>query len=266
MALLQYRNFHRALRLRNGMRGHAFGVTSSKARTLYPSSRSASSMPPWRSPTVAISLRSTPIVTSVCAISGDRPVTITVAPSRRDASTVCTRWFATFESMAATPVMSIATTFARLVRIARSSCSVSWRARWGSITPMMGRMSSRSRTCSTGVENAVQLVEVFVILAEQRARQHVAQQQHDADDFMRLDAARNDALRQVARVGLQRLERPRLQRLDVVVVHRRHVARAANSMPRRHAAAVNLVSRAHRAVRRADDDLAGRRQDAWEAA
>src|SRR5213592_1810161 len=43
-------------------------------------------MPPCRSPTVAISLKSTPIVTSVCAISGDRPVTITVAPSSREAS------------------------------------------------------------------------------------------------------------------------------------------------------------------------------------
>src|SRR2546425_7251264 len=41
--------------------------------------------------------------TSVCAISGDRPVTITVAPSKRDASTVCTKWFATPETMAATP-------------------------------------------------------------------------------------------------------------------------------------------------------------------
>src|SRR2546426_8421270 len=47
-------------------------------------------MPPCRSPTVAISLRSTPMVTSVCAISGERPVTMTVAPSSRDASTVWT--------------------------------------------------------------------------------------------------------------------------------------------------------------------------------
>jgi hypothetical protein len=71
-----------------------------------------------------------------------------------------------------------------------------------------------------GVENAVQLVEVFVILGKQRAGEHVAQQQHDSHHFVRLHAPRNDALRQVARVSLQRLERPRLERLDVVVVHR----------------------------------------------
>src|SRR5574341_8697 len=118
------------------------------------SSRAASSIPPCRSPTVAISLRSTPMVTRVWAISGDRPVTITVAPNRRDASTVWTKWLATPESMAATPVTSITTTLARLARIARNSCSVSWRARCGSMTPMMGRMSSRSRTCNTGVDSS----------------------------------------------------------------------------------------------------------------
>jgi hypothetical protein len=61
--------------------------------TLKPSCRSASSMPPCRSPTVFILARSTPMVTSVWAISGDRPVMITSAPISRDASTVCTRWF-----------------------------------------------------------------------------------------------------------------------------------------------------------------------------
>jgi hypothetical protein len=40
-------------------------------------------MPPCKSPTVFILLKSTPIVTRVCAISGERRVTITVAPSRR---------------------------------------------------------------------------------------------------------------------------------------------------------------------------------------
>src|SRR5438046_142178 len=85
-------------------------------------------MPPCRSPTVFILLRSTPRVTRVWAISGDRPVTITIAPRSREASTVRTRWFATFESMAGTPVMSITTTLARLVRMARKSCSVRWRA------------------------------------------------------------------------------------------------------------------------------------------
>lgn len=55
---------------------------SASAVTPYPSSRSACSMPPCRSPTVFIFPRSTPIVTSVCAISGDKPVTITVATLR----------------------------------------------------------------------------------------------------------------------------------------------------------------------------------------
>ncbi len=44
---------------------------------------------------VFILLRSTPIVTKVRAISGDRPVMMTLAPIRPDASTVCTRWLAT---------------------------------------------------------------------------------------------------------------------------------------------------------------------------
>ena len=54
---------------------------------------------------------------------------ITLAPINPEASTVCTKWFATVESMVGTPVMSMTTTFARLARIARSSCSVTWRAR-----------------------------------------------------------------------------------------------------------------------------------------
>ena len=44
---------------------------------------------------VFILLRSTPMVTSVWAISGDRPVMMTLAPISREASTVCTRWLAT---------------------------------------------------------------------------------------------------------------------------------------------------------------------------
>ena len=93
-------------------------------------------------------------MTSVCAISEDNPVIITLAPMSRDASTVCTRWFATVESIVGTPVISTTTTFARLFRIPRSSCSVNCLARCESITPMIGRISSRSRTCKTGVDNS----------------------------------------------------------------------------------------------------------------
>ena len=84
----------------------------------------------------------------------DSPVMIALAPISRDASTVCTRWLATVTSIDATPVMSITTTLARLALIALSSCSVSWRARCESRTPMIGRMSSRPRTCRTGVESS----------------------------------------------------------------------------------------------------------------
>src|SRR5438552_1977837 len=87
------------------------------------------------------------------------------------------------------------------------------------------RVGDPVRRGLVGVENAVQFVEVFVVLAEQRAGEHVAQQQHDADDFVRLDPPRDDALGKVARVRLQRLERPGLERFDVVVVHRRRLGK-----------------------------------------
>ena len=122
---------------------------------------------------------------------------------------------------------------------------------------MIGRISRRSRTCSTGVESSriasccwrmmrsrswtkltpdgvgdpvggrlvgvedlVEQVEVRLVLLEQRAREHVAQQQHDAQHLVRLDASRDDPLGQVARVVLQGLDAARLEHLDVVVVDR----------------------------------------------
>src|SRR6476620_8345691 len=63
--------------------------SSSLNTTLYPNMRSAFSIPPCRSPTVSILPKSTPITTRVWAISGERPVTIRVAPMSRAASTVC---------------------------------------------------------------------------------------------------------------------------------------------------------------------------------
>src|SRR5438093_12281967 len=95
-ALLEDRNLHEPSRRSYS---ECWVVCSCVSTTLYPSRRSASSMPPWRSPTVFILPRSTPILTRVWAISGDSPVTITFAPRSRAASTVCTRWFATGESM-----------------------------------------------------------------------------------------------------------------------------------------------------------------------
>src|SRR5262249_1341677 len=71
-----------------------------------------------------------------------------------------------------------------------------------------------------GVEDTVQLVEILAVLVEERAAQHVAEQQHDPDDFVRLDPSGNDALGEVPRVRLQGLVGARLQGLDVVVIHR----------------------------------------------
>src|SRR4051812_40138530 len=166
--------------------------------------------------------------------------------------------------------MSMTTTFARFVWIAPSSCSVSWRARCESSTPMIGRMSRRPRTWRTGVESsriaaccsrmtrsrsatkltptgtamrfsagsdaawarvggggaprdAVEEVGVALVPDEQRAAEDVAEQQDDAEDLVRLYAAVDDPLRQCARVRAQRLDAPGLERVDVVVVDRRHL-------------------------------------------
>ena len=54
-----------------------------------------------------------------------------------------------------------------------------------------------------GVEHPVEQPEVALVLLEQGTGQHVAQQQHDADDLVGLDAARDDPLGQVAGVALQ---------------------------------------------------------------
>src|SRR4029450_6984210 len=56
-----------------------------------------------------------------------------------------------------------------------------------------------------GVEDPVQLVEILAVLGEERPAQHVAEQQHDPDDFVRLDPSGNDALGEVPRVRLQGL-------------------------------------------------------------
>jgi hypothetical protein len=74
-----------------------------------------------------------------------------------------------------------------------------------------------------GVEHAVEEREVRLVLLEQRAGQHVAQEQHDRDDLVDLDPTGDDALGEVARVVLQRLGRAGLQHLDVVVVDRRRL-------------------------------------------
>ena len=60
--------------------------------------------------------------------------------------------------------------------------------------------------------------EVLLVLGEQRPRQHVAQQEHDPEHLVGLDAARDDPLGELAGVGLQVLDAAGLQRVHVVVV------------------------------------------------
>ncbi len=62
--------------------------------------------------------------------------------------------------------------------------------------------------------------EVGPVLLEQRAREHVAEEQHNAHNLVGLDTSRNDTLGKIARIRLERLKRAGLQRFDVVVVHR----------------------------------------------
>jgi hypothetical protein len=71
-----------------------------------------------------------------------------------------------------------------------------------------------------GIEHPVQESEVGLVLLEQRAGQHVAQQEHDPDDLGGVDAPRDDPFRQAAGVGLECLHATGLQHFDVVVEHR----------------------------------------------
>ncbi len=71
------------------------------------------------------------------------------------------------------------------------------------------------------VQDAVQHTEVALILFEQGSRQHIAQQEHDAQDFVRFDAARNNPLGKIARVFLKRLHTSGLEHRHVIVVDSR---------------------------------------------
>jgi hypothetical protein len=71
-----------------------------------------------------------------------------------------------------------------------------------------------------GVQDTVEQLEIGLVLLEQRASQHVAQQEHDPDDLVGLHAAGDDPFGEVAGVGLQRLHAAGLEHLDVVVVDR----------------------------------------------
>ena len=69
-----------------------------------------------------------------------------------------------------------------------------------------------------GVKDSVELRQVFLILGEQRAGQHVPQEQHDADDLMSFHPPWNNTFGQVAGIGLQGLEGPGLQGFDILII------------------------------------------------
>ena len=69
-----------------------------------------------------------------------------------------------------------------------------------------------------GIEHALQQFEVVAIFLEQRAGQHVAQEQHDLQHFARFHPARDDALRQVLRVSLKGLDAAGFEHPQVTVV------------------------------------------------
>ena len=158
--------------------------------------------------------------------------------------------------------MSMTTTLARCLRMPDSSCSVSWlgplaveHADDGQDEQALAHRQHRRRQLAdrvllladdplalvdeadgdrvgdpvggrlVGVEHLVEQGEVALVLLEERPGQHVAQQQHDADDLVGLDAPRDDPLREVAGVVLQRLDAAGLEHLDVVVVDRRRLGR-----------------------------------------
>jgi hypothetical protein len=69
------------------------------------------------------------------------------------------------------------------------------------------------------VEDTVELSEIGLVLGEQRASKHIAQEKNNADDFVSLDTAGNNPLREVPGVGLKGFESFRFERFDVAVVH-----------------------------------------------
>ena len=63
--------------------------------------------------------------------------------------------------------------------------------------------------------------KLLLILCEQGARQNVAEEQNNPDDFVGFNPPGDDAFGEVAGIRLQRFEGPGLQRLNVVIVNGR---------------------------------------------
>ena len=148
VALPEDRDRHRALRLRRPASGSSSRMTSVAEQALR-----------LLEPALQIADRphhaeSTPRSTSVCAISGrepgdDRAARPSAATPHRLHEVVRDR------HVDRRHAGDVDDDDLRAIRLDRaSSCSVSWRARGSRGTPMIGRISSRSRTCSTGVESS----------------------------------------------------------------------------------------------------------------
>jgi hypothetical protein len=85
----------------------------------------------------------------------------------------------------------------------------------GDCDPVRGRL--------VGIEDPVEQVRIVLVVDEERAGEDVTKQEHDPENLVRLDAARNDSLGEVARVRLQALDASGLERVDVVVVDGGHL-------------------------------------------
>ena len=82
------------------------------------------------------------------------------------------------------------------------------------------RIRNTVRRRLIGVEDAVEQLEVRLILREERAREHIAQEQHDTHDLVRFHPSRDDAFREITGVCLQRLDGTGFQHLHVVIIDR----------------------------------------------
>src|SRR5207249_6443239 len=56
------------------------------------------------------------------------------------------------------------------------------------------------------VEDAVEQLEVRLVFREERTREHIPQEQHNTHDLIGLHPPRDDAFREIAGIGLQRLD------------------------------------------------------------
>ena len=71
-----------------------------------------------------------------------------------------------------------------------------------------------------GIENAIEFFKIGLVFGEEGASENVAEEQHDTDDFVSFNSARNNSFRKIAGVSLECFEGAGLEGFDVAVVHR----------------------------------------------